>query len=132
MLHDAPGAIPRLLLTVNLPHSSVISVSCQVTCGCYLSAGAGSQQGSKPVSLRGPTLVEQLESGVHPLELMCTQVAERNRLARLSAAAHVNAHAELADLLVRTRASRTGNHLHCAHCNLPYAYRLLMSNHCKT
>ena len=54
---------------------------------------------------------------------MCTQVAERNRLARLSAAQHVNAHAELADLPVQTRSSRTGNHLHNAH-KLQVALRL--------
>ena len=58
---------------------------------------------------------------------MCTQVAERNRLARLSAAAHVNAHAELADLPLQTRASRTGNHLHYAH-KLQLALRLQTAN----
>lgn len=78
---------------------------------------ARSRQGSKPVSLRNSTLVEHFELGIHPFELMCAQVAEHDRLARLSAAAHVNAHAELADLPVQTGASCTGH-------NLRYANRL--------
>jgi len=138
VLHDAPCAIPQLLLipccSVSIFHVAQCSVShVKIACCGHLSAGAGSRQGCKPVSLRNPPLVEQFKSGIHPFELMGAQVAERDRLARLSAAAHVNAHAELADLPVQTRASRTGNNLHYAHnCNSPYAYRLLMSNHCKT
>jgi len=100
----------------------VISVSCRIARGWYLSAGAGSRQGSKRVSLRNPTLVEQFTSGIQPFELMCAQVAESDRLARISAVADVNAHAELADLPVQTGASRTGD-------NLPYAHRLLLLKH---
>lgn len=54
-------------------------------------------------------------SGIHPSEVMCAQVAERDRLARLSAAPDMNAHAELTDLPVQTRALRTGDNLHYAH-----------------
>ena len=105
-------------LSVKFPCDSMLSVSCQIArCG-YLSAG--SREGCKPVSLRNPILIEQFESGNRPFELMRAQVAQRDRLVRLSAAPDVNARAELAELPVHTGASRTG-------INLPYAHRLQLA-----